>query len=192
MLGRPGELGAGHEERDGRIVIDRLGVHRLDEAQFVGDAAVCGSSSLSQAPDWPCWANLKRDGATGKLVCRDVMPVSRWPMRIESGSSVAAQLGQLRLVVEQVHLRRAAGLKQIDHPLGPRPEVRKPGRPPRRRCRASRPSAKSRSSNSDASASDPSPSDGPAEKGPAGGQRRERFGQSVRSRIIPSSPFRPG
>ena len=28
--------------------------------------AVCGSSSLSQAPLWPCWANLKIDGATGK------------------------------------------------------------------------------------------------------------------------------
>ena len=50
--------------------------------------AVCGSSSLTHAPDWPCCANLKIDGATGKLVCAAVMPVSRWPLRIESGRSV--------------------------------------------------------------------------------------------------------
>ena len=30
--------------------------------------AVCGMSSLTQAPDWPCWANLNSDGTTGKLV----------------------------------------------------------------------------------------------------------------------------
>ena len=32
-----GELGAGLEEGDGRVVVDRLGVHRLDEAEVVGD-----------------------------------------------------------------------------------------------------------------------------------------------------------
>ena len=50
--------------------------------------AVCGRSSLTQAPDWPCLAKRNRLGATGKLACVEVMPVSRWPFRIESGSSV--------------------------------------------------------------------------------------------------------
>ena len=76
------------------------------------------------------------------------MPVSRWPWRIESGSSVAAQVGQLRLVVEQVDLRRRAGLEQVDDPLGLGGEVRHRHRlaaarirrraacpAPRRRCR---------------------------------------------------------
>ena len=54
--------------------------------------AVCGSSSLTQAPDLPCCANWNIDGASGKLVCVAVMPVSRWPLRTESGSSVAAQI----------------------------------------------------------------------------------------------------
>jgi hypothetical protein len=49
--------------------------------------AVCGSSSLNQTPDFPCRANLKQDGATGKLACVAVIPVSRWPIRTESGSS---------------------------------------------------------------------------------------------------------
>ena len=39
MLGRPGMLGAGQEQRDGRGVIDRVGVHRVDEADVVGDRA---------------------------------------------------------------------------------------------------------------------------------------------------------
>ena len=84
------ELEPGLEERHGRVVVDRLGVHRLDEAELVSDSwRVCGSSSLTHAPDLPCCANWKIDGATGKLVCVAVMPVSRWPMRIESGSSCA-------------------------------------------------------------------------------------------------------
>ena len=44
--------------------------------------------------------------ATGKLSGREVMPVSRWPLRIESGRSVPCRLVELRLGVEQVHLRR--------------------------------------------------------------------------------------
>ena len=27
--------------------------------------AVCGNNSLNHAPDWPCCANLKSDGAVG-------------------------------------------------------------------------------------------------------------------------------
>ena len=36
------ELKARLEEVDGRIVVDRLGVHRLDEAEVVDDLAVVG------------------------------------------------------------------------------------------------------------------------------------------------------
>jgi len=36
MLGPTRELRAALEEGDRRVVIDRLGVHRLDEAELVG------------------------------------------------------------------------------------------------------------------------------------------------------------
>ena len=39
--------------------------------------AVWGSSSLSQAPLWPCWANLKIEGATGRLFWPEVIVVIR-------------------------------------------------------------------------------------------------------------------
>ena len=62
-----GELRSGLEERDGRIVIDRFGVHRLDEQRSSAIFAVCGSNSLTHAPDLPCCANLNIDGTTGKV-----------------------------------------------------------------------------------------------------------------------------
>ncbi len=50
---------------------------------------VYGISSLTQAPDWPCCANLYFDGAMGKRVWPLVMVVRRWPWRIESGRSLS-------------------------------------------------------------------------------------------------------
>ena len=55
---------------------------------------------------------------TGKLLCPEVMPVSRCPMRIEAGSSVPCKELQPRLVIEQFQMRRPAGLKQIDDAFG--------------------------------------------------------------------------
>ena len=52
--------------------------------------AVCGSSSLSQAPDWPCCANSKTVGMMGSVFCEAVMVVSWSPSRTESGSSSPA------------------------------------------------------------------------------------------------------
>ena len=91
-----GELRAGLHERDRRVVVDRLGLHRADEADVVGDRRPCAaSSSLSHAPLWPCWANLKIDGATGKLFCPEVIVVIRWPIRTESGSSIPRLVAQI-------------------------------------------------------------------------------------------------
>ena len=54
----------------------------------------------------------------GKLDCDADMPVSRWPLRMDSGRSVPWKSFSLRLVIEQFHLRRAARLEQIDDALG--------------------------------------------------------------------------
>ena len=57
------------------------------------------------------------------------MPVSRWPWRMESGRSSPKRCGELRLVVEQIHLRRRAGLEQVDHALGFGREIGEAGQP---------------------------------------------------------------
>jgi hypothetical protein len=51
----------------------------------------CGSASLIQAPSPPLSWRVKwnDDGATGKRVWPDVMPVSRWPLRTDSGKSLS-------------------------------------------------------------------------------------------------------
>ena len=69
-------------------------------------------------PHSPCWANLYLDGAIGNRFWPDVMVVSRWPCRIESGRSLSYHLSIVRLVVVHVHLRRTAHHVQIDHLLG--------------------------------------------------------------------------
>ena len=51
--------------------------------------AVYGSSSLTHMPLLPCWANLYFDGAIGNRAWPEVMVVSRWPLRIESGRSLS-------------------------------------------------------------------------------------------------------
>ena len=51
--------------------------------------AVYGSSSQTHMPHWPCWANLNFDGAIGNRFWPEVIVVSRWPMRIESGRSLS-------------------------------------------------------------------------------------------------------
>ena len=66
--------------------------------------AVCGSSSLTQAPDLPCCLNLKIDGATGSVPCPDVIPVIRCPIRIESGKFDAAAFLKLGFVIEEIEL----------------------------------------------------------------------------------------
>ena len=87
--------------------------------------AVCGSSSLTHVPDLPCCANANIDGATGS---------DRLPHRLRQALAHADRVGhlralilrELRLVVEQLELRRPAGLMQEDDPLRLRREVRQP------------------------------------------------------------------
>ena len=48
---------------------------------------VCGSSSLSQAPLLPCWANSNIGATQGNDFWPLVIPVIRCPIRTEPGSS---------------------------------------------------------------------------------------------------------
>ena len=97
--------------------------------------AVYGSSSLTHMPHWPCWANLNFDGAIGKRA---------WPRGHRRqplahadrvGQVLVEPLVHLRLVVEQVHLRRAADHVQIDDVLGLGRRSAGRRRAPRRRRR---------------------------------------------------------
>ena len=89
---------AGLEKRHRRIVIDGVGVQRPDDADVVGD--LCGVRQQFAEPRAGlrrAASNLKIDGAVGNFVWYAVMPVSRWPLRIESGSSVPRSFARFGL-----------------------------------------------------------------------------------------------
>ena len=101
-------------------------------------SARCGISSLTHAPDLPCWRNWKyrgrhrKAGLRGRHAGEPLAHADR--IRQFSGG----QFPQPRLVVEQVHLRRSAGLEEVDHALRARrqsAECRAARRPAPRRSR---------------------------------------------------------
>ena len=120
----PRNLRAALHERHARAVVDALRIHRADEAELVGNlrrvreqfaepgAAVAVLSELE-------WRANQRNRT---LVTRHAGE----PLAATNGVGqlLAALLDQQRLVVIEVELRRSTRLKQVDHPLGLRREMK--------------------------------------------------------------------
>ena len=77
-------------------------------------SARCGTASESQRPALPCC--LKVRGVPSSLGVPEVK-AKRLPLVYCVGAGLTVALDQLRLVVEQVEIRRRAGQVDIDHPL---------------------------------------------------------------------------
>ena len=185
MLGRPASCEPGLEERDRRVVIDRLGVHRLDEAELVGDLRRVRQQLADPGAGLAVLRELehrRRDRETGLRRGHAGEPLAHAD---RVGQLGAAQLRQLRLVVEQIHLRRRAGLEQIDHALRLGREVRQTRQSAvaarRRRLREQRRAAPPA----------PMPGAGAAEEVAAGESScRSAIGSMAHSFVIVSSRFR--
>ena len=122
MLGLAGHFAAGHHERAGRVVIDGVGVDGLDQRDVVDDLgrvrqqladplaalAVLLELELRRRDREPRLAAGHRGDA---LALADAV-----------GQVLVEIFGQLRLVIPQVDLRRAAVHVQIDDRLGLRRE----------------------------------------------------------------------
>ena len=135
----PAMLRAGLEEGDGRVVVDRLGVHRADDAELVDDLRRV-RQQVADPRAAACRAARSRTAtpASGSDDWLPDMPVSRWPCRTESGNCSPLRLSQQRLVVEQLDLRRAAGHEQVDDALGLRRRSGAAAEHARAHCRAAR------------------------------------------------------
>ena len=68
-------------------MVDRLSVDVIKQRSSTMPA-VCGSSSLTQAPELPCLANLKIEPASGRVAWFADIPVNRWPILTDSGRSL--------------------------------------------------------------------------------------------------------
>ena len=119
-----GDLRAGHEERHAGRVVDRLGVHRADDADLVRDRAQVRQHLAQFDPaGTPLLEGLERRR-------RDVFRVAarhRGEAGVAAhagGDVLAGHLGEQRFMIEEVDVRRASALPEADHALGLGGEVR--------------------------------------------------------------------
>src|SRR4029078_13150368 len=115
----------GLDERDRRVVIDRIGVHRLDDGDVVDD--FCRVRQQLADPG-ACLTVLR------ELVDRLRHRQRRLPHGLGDALALADGVGNLRaleffesrLVVARLELRRSPGLMQEEYALGARSVMRKP------------------------------------------------------------------
>jgi hypothetical protein len=122
------ELSARLKEGDRGIVVDRLGVHRLDEAQPVGDSGRVGEELADPRAAFAVTGErvlARGDRKTGLGRRHSGEPLAAANRIGELGP---AEIGQARLPVEEVHLRRCARLEEVDDPFGLGGEVRETGK----------------------------------------------------------------
>ena len=118
-----GDLRARVHERVGGVVVDLLGLHRAHDADVVGDGADVGE----QRRDLLARAGPSAGTGAAGPKQRSGRPWSwamGWPLVNDSGMGSPSICAQLRLVVEQLEVRRAAGLVEVDDALRARRDVR--------------------------------------------------------------------
>ena len=106
-----------------RVVVDGLGDQRPDDTDLVGDA----SDVREQFADLlPRIAELLERILRGEAFERLPLELGDWhPGRERAGHRLAVHIGQLRLVIQSLQVRRSAGHTEEDHPLGLRCHVRR-------------------------------------------------------------------
>ena len=121
-----GDLRAGLEERDRRVVVDRLGVHRADEAEVVDDLG--GVRQQLADPRAACAVLREFEERAGQRQRRLVARHAGEPLALAHGVGqlLAVPLVEQRLVVEHLQLRRPAGHEQVDDALRLGGEVQLP------------------------------------------------------------------
>ena len=113
---------------DGRFVVDRLGVHRADESNVVRafrkPRQKLRIHPHAGVPELRELVSGRRDGETLLAARHRREPL---PALDAGGQILVIPLGHLRLVVEEVHLRRSADHVEVDDALRLRGEMRKDG-----------------------------------------------------------------
>ena len=128
-----GKLRARLKKCDRGVVVDGFRVHRSYEAQFVGDFGRVRKqlADPGAAPSVPCEFEAGGRDRKTRLCGRHAGQTLAHPHGVRQFRG--EETFQLWFVIEQIHLRRRAGLKQIDHALGPRRKVGKAWKPARSR-----------------------------------------------------------
>ena len=122
-----GDLRSGLEEGDRGVVVDRLGVHGSNHAQLVGDRRGVREQFAHPETIGPVLGELELGAGERerRLVAAHAGESLAAAHRV--GQFLAVAFLEQRLVIEEIELRRAATLHQVDDPLRPRCEVRADG-----------------------------------------------------------------
>ena len=113
-----GDLETGLEERDGRVVVDRLGVHRADEAQLVGGLGRVRQQLADPRAGLAVLLELEEGVDDREALLRGGHAGEPLAFANRVGQLGAAQTVERGLIVEQVHLRGTTRLEQPDDALG--------------------------------------------------------------------------
>ncbi len=110
-----GNRAARIEQRVRRIMVDLVRLHRSDDADVVGDRTQMRKARadlLATLPEARKRELRRQAGELLPLQLRD-----RLAIRKGGGHWLSMQVGQLRLVIERLQMRRAAGHVEMDHAL---------------------------------------------------------------------------
>ena len=116
--GAAGELESGEEKVDGGCMVDLLGVHALDEAEFVGDFGGVGHEGTDGGTGFAVllvWLDVREDLA---FVRSGGHGGKAFALHVGLRDGLAVELGELGFVVEKLEMARCSVLKKIDDALG--------------------------------------------------------------------------
>ena len=130
------ELRAGLAESDRGIVIDRLGIQRADHRPLVRHRAHLRHQLAEPRAALPVLREVENARRDGKRFLSAGHRRESLAFANARGQVFAAALRELRLRIEEIHLRRRAALEKIDDPLRLRRKVRHPRQPAGCRKRA--------------------------------------------------------
>ena len=130
-----GDFAAGHDERTRRVMIDRVGVDRLDQGDVVDAFGRVGHQLAHPRPTLAVLVELKHRRGNGqpRLATRHRRDALSFANRF--GQVLIVELGQFRFVVPKVKLCRAAVHVQVNNAVGFGSEVRQAGQCRMHSCR---------------------------------------------------------
>ena len=112
------QLKPGLKEGHGRVMVDLLGRQRLQDRPSVGVLGHVRQQFAEPRPGLPVLGKLKQAGRGGKRRLVGRHPGQPLPPPDGIRQILAPHFGQIRLVVEQIELRRPSVLEQRNHALG--------------------------------------------------------------------------
>ena len=121
------QLTAGLEEGDRRVVVDGLGVHRAHDADLVSDAADVGQQFADLGAGLAVTGEFESARLAGEAGLRGHHARDALAAADGVGQVFVELPFELGLGIQQVEVRRSAGLKEADDALGLGSEVRQAG-----------------------------------------------------------------